>query len=133
MEHYLIDTNIIIDMLLDRESADAACAVIDGAEQGKYRLYMCALSMTNIYYSIRKYMSHEERINCLIQLREVIDILPVSAIVLDNALHSEWKDFEDAVQYYSAKLNPTIKGIITRNEKDFKLTDIKILSSYDFL
>ena len=70
MEHYLIDTNIIIDMLLDRESADAACAVIDGAEQGKYRLYMCALSMTNIYYSIRKYMSHEERINCLIQLRD---------------------------------------------------------------
>ena len=35
MKHYLVDTNVIIDMLLNREDAEAACAVIDGAEQGK--------------------------------------------------------------------------------------------------
>ena len=29
MKHYLVDTNIVIDMLLDREDADAACAVFD--------------------------------------------------------------------------------------------------------
>ena len=33
-KHYLVDTNVIIDMLLDREDADAACAVFDGAERG---------------------------------------------------------------------------------------------------
>lgn len=32
MKHYLVDTNVVIDMLLDREDADAACAVFDGAE-----------------------------------------------------------------------------------------------------
>ena len=36
MKHYLVDTNVVIDMLLNREGADAACAVIDGAERGEY-------------------------------------------------------------------------------------------------
>lgn len=34
-KHYLVDTNVIIDILLDREDADAACAVFDGAERTK--------------------------------------------------------------------------------------------------
>lgn len=48
MKHYLVDTNVVIDMLLNREGADAACAVIDGAERGEYALHLCALSFTNI-------------------------------------------------------------------------------------
>lgn len=47
MKHYLVDTNVVIDMLLNREGADAACAVIDGAERGEYALHLCALSFTN--------------------------------------------------------------------------------------
>ena len=39
MKHYLVDTNVIIDMLLNREDADAACAVFDGAERGEYVLH----------------------------------------------------------------------------------------------
>ena len=54
MEHYLIDTNIVIDLLLEREDVDAACAVMDGAERGDYSIYLCSLSYTNIYYSLRK-------------------------------------------------------------------------------
>lgn len=71
MKHYLVDTNVIIDLLLNREGADAAAALIDGAENGIYRLSLCALSYTNIYYSLRKYLSHEKRIQCLMQICEV--------------------------------------------------------------
>ena len=53
MKHYLVDTNVIIDLLLNREGADAAAALIDGAENGMYKLSLCALSYTNIYYSLR--------------------------------------------------------------------------------
>ena len=66
MKHYLVDANVIIDMLLNREDADAACAVIDGAE----RVYVCALSFTNIYYSLRKILTREQRISALTQFRE---------------------------------------------------------------
>lgn len=133
MEHYLVDTNVVIDMLLDREDADAACAVIDGAESGKYVIYLCALSYTNIYYSLRHILSREQRISCLTQLNEVIHTLPVDRHVIDMALHSGWKDFEDAVQHYAAAADPEISGIITRNAKDFKLSDIPVLDSRDFL
>ena len=44
MKHYLVDTNVIVDLLLNREGADAAAALIDGAENGMYKLSLCALS-----------------------------------------------------------------------------------------
>lgn len=133
MKHYLIDTNVIIDMLLDREDADAACAVIDAAERGEIALHICALSFTNIYYSLRKYLSHEERISCLTQLSELIATVPVNGQIIHNALLSEWRDFEDAVQYFAAKSQTDISGIITRNVKDFKLSDLEVVDSVFYL
>ena len=133
VRHYLVDTNVIIDMLVDRDDADAACAVMDGAERGEYFLYLCALSYTNIYYSLRKILSHEKRISCLSQLSELLSILPVDGRILQHALQSDWKDFEDAVQYFTAKSNPLISGIITRNIKDFRLSELEIVDSRAFL
>ena len=49
MKHYLVDTNVIIDLLLNLEGADAAAALLDGAERGEYKLSLCSLSYTNIY------------------------------------------------------------------------------------
>lgn len=72
-KHYLVDTNVIIDMLLDREDADAACAVFDGAERGEYYLHICALSFTTMFCSLRKILSREDRINALTQL----NVLPL--------------------------------------------------------
>ena len=88
MKHYLVDTNVIIDMLLDREDADAACAVFDGAERGEYCLHICALSFTTMYYSLRKILSREDRINVLSQLREVLYVAQVGPTVIDMALKS---------------------------------------------
>ena len=133
MKHYLVDTNIIIDMLLDREYADAACAVIQGAEREEYALYLCALSFTNIYYSLRKLLSHEQRCEALKQLRTVLRVVPVNDNVIDNALLSEWKDFEDAVQYFTGLSEPQITGIITRNTKDFEKSQLEIIDSKRFL
>ena len=98
MKHYLIDTNVVIDMLTDRIGSDEACAILDGAERGEYALHLCSLSVTNIYYSLRKVLTHEERINALDALCEVIDVLAVDKRVIVDALHSGWKDFEDSVQ-----------------------------------
>lgn len=40
MKHYLIDTNVVIDLLLDREGAQSACSIMDGAEYGEYHLHL---------------------------------------------------------------------------------------------
>ena len=132
-KHYLVDTNVIIDMLLDREDADAACAVFDGAERGDYYLHVCALSFTTMFYSLRKILSREDRINALIQLKEAMEVAEVDANVIDMALKSGWKDFEDAVQNYSAVVDPQISAIITRNTKDFKDSSLEVVDSVEFL
>ena len=133
MKHYLVDTNVIIDLLLNREGADAASALLDGAERGEYKLSLCSLSYTNIYYSLRKYLSHDERISCLAQLCEVLYTVSVDGSVVSMALQSGWRDFEDAVQYCSAVSSKTVDGIITRNEKDFMLSEIHIINPLEFL
>ena len=133
MKHYLVDTNVVIDMLLNREDADAACAVFDGAERGEYVLHICALSFTTIFYSLRKILSLEQRINALTQLREALEVCQVGTTVIDMALKSGWKDFEDAVQNFSAVADPQVTAIITRNTKDFKDSALEIVDSISFL
>ena len=133
MKHYLVDTNVIIDMLLNREDAEAACAVIDGAEQGKYVLHICALSFTTMYYSLRKILTKQQRISALTQLREVLKVAVVDNRVIDLALKSEWNDFEDAVQNFSAECDTEITAVITRNAKDFKKSNLEIVDSVQFL
>ena len=132
-KHYLVDTNVIIDMLLDREDADAACAVFDGAERGDYSLHICALSFTTMFYSLRKILSRENRINALTQLNEAVEVAAVDSKVIDMALKSGWKDFEDAVQNFSAVADPQISAIITRNTKDFKDSSLEVIDSVEFL
>ena len=133
MKHYLVDTNVVIDMLLDREDADAACAVFDRAERGEYCLHICALSFTTMYYSLRKILSREDRINALTQLKEAVEIALVNENVIDMALNPGWKDFEDAVQNFSAVTDPDITAIITRNTKDFKESSLEVIDSLEFL
>ena len=132
-KHYLVDTNVVIDMLLDREDADAACAVFDGAERGEYCLHICALSFTTMFYSLRKVLSREDRIMVLSQLKEAMTIAEVDANVIDMALKSGWMDFEDAVQNFSAVADPQISAIITRNTKDFKNSTLEVIDSLAFL
>jgi predicted nucleic acid-binding protein len=133
MKHYLVDTNVVIDMLLNREGADAACAVFDGAERGEYVLHICALSFTTMYYSLRKILTKEQRIDALTQLREVLEVAFVDQTVIDMALKSGWKDFEDAVQNFSAVVDPQISAIITRNTKDFQESSLEVVDSVVFL
>ena len=132
-KHYLVDTNVVIDMLLDREDADAACAVFDGAERGEYYIHICALSFTTMFYSLRKILSREDRIDALTQLKEAMEVAAVDGNVIDMALKSGWKDFEDAVQNFSAVVDPQISAIITRNTKDFKDSSLEVVDSVEFL
>lgn len=133
MKHYLVDTNVVIDMLLNREDADAACAVFDGAERGEYVLHICALSFTTMFYSLRKILSREQRIDVLRQLNDAFEVSEVDQTVITRALHSDWKDFEDAVQNYAAVADPRVSAIITRNVKDFRNSELEVLDSLYFL
>ena len=78
-------------------------------------------------------MSREERIDALTQLKEALVVTAVDSNVIDMALKSGWKDFEDAVQNFSAVADPQVSAIITRNTKDFKDSSLEVVDSVDFL
>jgi len=79
------------------------------------------------------YFGDQNHIYCYPKKKAVRLIEPCDSIVIDRALNSGWRDFEDAVQNFSAEANPLITGIITRNQKDFRHSELKIVDSRLFL
>lgn len=66
------------------------------------------------------------------KLKTLINILPVDERIIEQALNSEFNDFEDAIQYFTA-VNNGINLLLTRNKVDYKKSKITISTSEEFL
>jgi predicted nucleic acid-binding protein len=129
MIHLFLDTNIVIDFLTDRKPfSSEAAKLFDFSEKGEIKLYLSAVSYNNIYYVVKKLSSHKETIKILSSLEEMTEIIDTTSSTIKSALNSKFSDFEDALQYYTAKLNTNINGIVTRNGSDFKHSLISIFT-----
>jgi predicted nucleic acid-binding protein len=132
MNRVLLDTNIILDIALERrEFFDKSREIMLLIQQDKISAYISATTTTDIYYVLKKSKGHQITIEFLSSLFELVDIADVSSRVIMNALNSELTDFEDAVQIESAKQNG-IGIIITRNKADFVKSDISIFTPDEF-
>jgi predicted nucleic acid-binding protein len=133
MKKVLFDTNIILDIALKRnphfDDASRLFALID---QKKIVGNITATTITDIYYISKKEKGHSEALNFIINLVQVVDVVGIDKEVILNAIASDLKDFEDAVQASAAKLND-IEIIITRNKSDFKNITLAILTPAEFL
>lgn len=127
---FYLDTNVLIDFLADRKPfSESASAIFNLAVKKKIKLYISAISHNNIYYILRREnKSHSKTISLLALLTEDCQILDTTKSILQSAMHSDFNDFEDAIQYFSAKSHTGIHAIVTRNPKDFAVKDISILS-----
>ncbi len=129
MKHFLLDTNVVIDFLIDRRPFSLLAAkLFDFSEKGKVKLYITAVSYNNTYYILKKLSTHKETINILKDLEKIAETIDTTKSAIKNALDSEFKDFEDAIQYYTAKTNKKIDAIVTRNISDFKLSKLPVLT-----
>ena len=129
MKHIFLDTNIIIDFLADRKPFSMfAAKLFNFSLAGKIKLYISAVSYNNIYYILRQSQSASQTVKHLQELSEMTEITDVTKDIIKKALKSAFKDFEDAIQYYSALSNNKIDIIVTRNTKDFKESDLAIMT-----
>ncbi len=124
---YLIDTNVILDVLLKRESFYKSCAkVLTLARQEDTELYVSASAITDIYYIAYQALRDKTEVQSLIvKLLKIVLIAGVSDDEIKKALALSWVDFEDSVQY-SVALLQEMDGIITRNPRDYKRSEIKV-------
>ncbi|MBU0695368.1 MAG: PIN domain-containing protein [Bacteroidetes bacterium] len=133
MIRIFIDTNIILDLLANRKDFYLeAQQLFTLADHKEVELYTSSLSIVNTHYILSQKLKQNEINKTLRQFKLLVSVLNIDDKIIDLALNSDFKDFEDAVQYECAIQNQ-MDIIITRNLKDFKLSKIPILSAKDYL
>ncbi|MGA1840925.1 MAG: type II toxin-antitoxin system VapC family toxin [bacterium] len=133
MEKIYIDSDVILDLLGKREPFFTyAAGLFTLIDSGEITAYVSPLIFSNLYYILRKLTSKEMAIKNLHKLKLLVKILPIDDKIIELALLSEFNDFEDAIQYYTAKENG-INYLITRNKKDYKKTDLIVCNADEYL
>ena len=125
----LFDTNVVLDVLLDREPhSEAASTLFSRVETGALAGYLCATTVTTVHYLAAKAIGPERSVEEVQKLLNLFETAPVNRSVLEAALEAGFSDFEDAVLYESAR-HVDAEAIVTRNVQDFKQARIAIYSS----
>ena len=135
MEYKLfVDSDVIIDFFTDREPhANPASELFELNEQGIVKLHTSAISITNIYYMVRKFLGHKKAIEVVELLTEIIEIIGTSKKEIVQALKNDFSDYEDSVQYSSALTIKNLDALITRNIKDYRNSTIAVMTPLNFL
>jgi ABC-type multidrug transport system fused ATPase/permease subunit len=101
-------------------------------DEEKVAAFTTPVVFSNLFYILSKFRNCRFAHSSLRKLRLLIKVINVDEKVVDLALNSEFKDFEDAIQFYSAKLQK-LDIIITRNVKDFVSKEVVILTAEDYI
>ncbi len=134
MDKVLIDTDVILDFFFDREPfAEYSSQIIGLCETNKIQGFVTPVIYNNLYYLLRQTARHEKVIENLKQLLSITEVLSMDREVVTNALNSGFKDFEDSLQNFAAMKNGEIDVIITRNLKDYKNSEIGVLSPESYI
>lgn len=134
MTGIFIDTDVIIDFLTDRQPfSEEAAGLFNLIDNKKVKGYTSALSYSNLYYVLSKYAPNKKVIALLNELSELVGILKVDDSIIKAALTSDFKDFEDAIQYYTSLENEKVNVIITRNIKDYKKSSLPVMTPGTYL
>lgn len=133
MDRILVDTNIVLDLLARRtEFIIEAQELFTLSDKKEVKLYVSSLTFANTYYILSQRMKLNDARKILRKFKVLVEVLPMDDKIIDLSLESDFKDFEDAIQYHTAIENE-INIIITRNLKDFKISKIPVLTAKDYI
>lgn len=114
----LFDTNVVLDVLLDREPfVEAAIQLFSKVEKSEVVGALCATTVTTIHYLTSKALDRNQAIDNVQRLLNLFDVAAVNRVVLESALKANFSDFEDAVMHASAR-HANADAIVTRNTLD---------------
>ncbi|QKF72885.1 PIN domain-containing protein [Aliarcobacter faecis] len=126
-----IDTNVFINAIENRDNNISKKVLIFLENIKDINIYLNDLSIINIHYIGRKSTEKSELNKTLKTIINSYNLISIDKNIIEDALNSNFKDFEDGIQYFCAKKVET-DIIITSNTKDFKSSSIKILSPKEF-
>lgn len=133
MNKIFVDSDVILDLLAHRvPHFHFAALLFTFGDMKKIELFTSPTVFCNVFYILRKEIGIENAKTALRKLRLIINIIDSSEKTIDCALNSDFADFEDAIQCYTAQ-DHQISTIITRNIKDYKTAGILVQTPEIFL
>jgi len=129
----LLDVNVVLDVLLDRQPfADASAAVWAAIENGDAEGLLSAHAVTTLHYLNVKTVGTRMATETTEALLSVFNVAPVDEAVLRSAVSLQWQDFEDAVTAAGAR-RAKCDAVVTRNPRDFKGAPVRVLTPAEAL
>ena len=133
MKTILVDLNIILDYLGDRDGCEKAGELFAKCFQKELKGYVCAHEITTLSYFLGKTQKNKnETLKIISRIMQIFDLIETNKTILEKAVLSTITDFEDAVIVESAKLKK-IDCIITRNIKDYKNCTVPVMPPEEYL
>ena len=102
------------------------------ADKKKIIVSISSVSLVDAHYIMCRQNPETEVRKILRKFKVLVNVLPVDDVIVDLALNSEFRDFEDAIQYYTAFENEQ-DVIITRNNNDFKESKLPVMTAGEFI
>ncbi len=128
-----LDTNVMLDFLGEREPFYLSSAKLASlADKRKIEMVVSALSYATVGYFLTKFEGIEKTKNKLRKFKVISGICELNEVIIEKGLNSDFSDFEDSLQYFSA-ISADCNVLITRNGKDFKGVQIPIMTPDEFL
>lgn len=129
----LVDTNVILDVLLERTHfVENSSAIMGRIERRTLSGLLCATTLTTIHYLACKSIGKNEATTAIKKLLQIYQVAPVDHQVLIFALNSGFKDYEDGV-LHAAAIKAGAEAIITRNIKDFTSSELPVFTPEEFI
>ena len=129
----LLDTNIVLDLLLDRQPFSAeAQSIFTKVENNEIKGFLCPTTITTLFYILNKHLSKQKSHEAIEILLEIFDVVIINKTILLESLKQSGTDFEDSVIYTSAVYG-NIDIIITRDKNGFKKSKVKTVTPEEFL
>ncbi len=133
-DNVLLDSDILLDFFLKREPfLDHASKILNLCAIKAVNGFVTGLIIANTYYLLRKHFQHKDILADFKILFTFLDVLIIDESVIISSIDSDFLDFEDALQNFSAENNSLIKTIVTRNIKDYKKSKLSVLTPEMFL
>jgi len=133
MQRLFLDTNIILDLLGERDPFyESTARLVSLADRQKIALVVSPISFATVSYFLSKYETAGIAKEKLRKFKILCEVCILNEAIVEKSLNSTFTDFEDALQYYSA-LEASCDIIVTRNGKDFKKSAIPVMSTDEYL
>jgi predicted nucleic acid-binding protein len=133
MTKVFLDADVVLDFYVERQPHhNIALRLFSELKQSKVRCYTSVLVVANVYYVLSKIEGKQYAIDKMRRLRKLVAIASMDESIIDDALASPYKDFEDSIQFHCAVRNG-IKTLITRNAKDYPKGRLLIAEPIQYL